>query len=173
MSTATSPPCTFDLAALVTEHQRDIWRYLRYLGASREDADDLTQDTFLVVARSDFQPRSRGETAAYLRTAARNRLLMQRRTEGRRISTVALTAADEVWASYAPEGRSESLVEQLGQCVEGLEGRARSAVAAFYVEGLSREQLAGRLQMTVDGVKTLLRRTRQALRSCIERTLHQ
>ena len=36
-----------DLAELVREHQADVWRYLRYLGADGHDADDLTQETFL------------------------------------------------------------------------------------------------------------------------------
>ena len=34
-----------DLASLVREHQADVWRYLRYLGAAADDADDLTQET--------------------------------------------------------------------------------------------------------------------------------
>jgi hypothetical protein len=33
-----------DVVRLVQAHQREVWRYLRFLGASTELADDLTQN---------------------------------------------------------------------------------------------------------------------------------
>ena len=166
------PPCVeFDLASLVREHQADVWRYLRYLGAAAEDADDLTQETFLAVARAPFELRSRCETAAYLRTAARNQLLMLRRRQGRQICTVEMAAAEDVWAETIVTGDSNEFVDALSRCYETLVGRAREAVDRFYRNGESREQLAARFEISADGVKTLLRRTRASLKDCIERRL--
>ena len=68
-----------ELASLLQAHQVGVWRYLRYLGCDADETDDLVQETFLVVLRKGFEQRSRSETAAYLRTVARNRLLMERR----------------------------------------------------------------------------------------------
>jgi RNA polymerase sigma-70 factor (ECF subfamily) len=161
----------FDLANLVREHQADVWRYLRYLGAAADDADDLTQETFLAIARSPLEQRSRGETAAYLRTAARNQLLMLRRKQGRQICTVELTSAEQVWAEAISTGDSSEFIESLNRCYDALVGRAREAVDRFYREGETREQLAARFGISTDGVKTLLRRTRAGLRDCIERRL--
>jgi RNA polymerase sigma-70 factor (ECF subfamily) len=173
MTAAVSEPpgATFDLANLVREHQADVWRYLRFLGAATEDADDLTQDTFLAIARSPFQQRSRAESAAYLRTAARNQLLMLRRKQGRQICTVELTAADEAWADTMPTGSSDEFLDAMGECCDGLAGRARDAVDKFYRDRKSREDIAAELDMTPDGVKSLLRRTRASLRECVERRL--
>jgi RNA polymerase sigma-70 factor, ECF subfamily len=173
MTAAVSDPAYvgFDLARLVREHQADVWRYLRYLGAAAEDADDLTQETFLAVARAPFELRSRCETAAYLRTAARNQLLMLRRRQGREICTVELTAAEDVWAGTIVAGDSGEFIEALSRCYEAVAGRAREALDRFYREGESREQLAVRFEMSADGVKTLLRRTRAVLKECIERRL--
>ncbi len=166
------PPCVvFDLASLVREHQADVWRYLRYLGATAEDADDLTQEMFLAVARAPFEVRSRAETAAYLRTAARNQLLMLRRRQGRQICTVEMTAAEDVWAETMTTGDSNEFVDALSRCYESLVGRGREAVDGFYRDGESREQLAAKFEMSADGVKTLLRRTRASLKECIERRL--
>lgn len=162
----------FDLAGLVREHQADLWRYLRYLGAAADDADDLTQETFLAMARAPFELRSRGETAAYLRTAARNQLLMLRRRQGRQIGTVELTAAEEVWAEATTNEGFDEFLETLRICCKTLAGRARQAVDRFYRDGCSREQLAAELEISPDGVKTLLRRTRAGLKECIERRLH-
>jgi RNA polymerase sigma-70 factor (ECF subfamily) len=170
MTAVSDPPhVEFDLEVLVREHQADVWRYLRYLGAAVEDADDLAQDTFLAVARAPFEIRSRGETAAYLRTAARNQLLMLRRRQGRAASTVDLAAAEEVWAAVTPEGDSSVQLDALSVCYESLAGRAKEAIDRFYRRGESREEIAAALEVTIDGVKSMLRRTRASLRECIER----
>jgi RNA polymerase sigma-70 factor (ECF subfamily) len=170
MSAVSAPPCVeFDLAVLVREHQADVWRYLRFLGADAEDADDLTQETFLAVARCPFEIRSRGETAAYLRTAARNQLLMLRRRQGREASKVELAAAEEVWAAATPDGDSSAQMEALATCYENLAGRARDVIDRFYRRGESREEIAAAFEVSIDGVKSLLRRTRASLKECVER----
>ena len=40
-----------------------------------------------------------------------------------------------------------------------------------YDEDRSREEIAARLDLTADGVKTLLRRARASLRDCVERKI--
>src|SRR6188472_3760894 len=101
----TSPPQQearpVDLAGLVRRHQATVWRYVRFLGADRAEADDLTQETFLAVARGSFVERDECQTAGYLRTTARNQLIALRRRQHREICTVQLEAADTVWAAAA------------------------------------------------------------------------
>lgn len=156
-----------DLASLVREHQADVWRYLRYLGASANDADDLTQETFLAMSRAAFIERSPPETAAYLRTVARNQLLQARRRAGREIDTVELTVAEQVWKANVSGGFDDYLAA-LNDCLEKLEGRAREVVEQFYRQARSRQEIAEQMKMKPDGVKSLLRRTRGVLRQCIE-----
>jgi RNA polymerase sigma-70 factor (ECF subfamily) len=165
----TNAAATWDLGQLVREHQADVWRYLRYLGASTADADDLVQETFLAVARSRFEKYSRQQTAAYLRTVARNQLLMARRREGHEISTVDLAAAEQVWSTTVDRAGSDGFLAALADCWEQLTGRARAVVDGFYRDQQSREELAEKLEMQPDGVKTLLRRTREVLRQCVEK----
>ncbi len=160
-----------DLAEIVRLHQADIWRYLRYLGAAGADADDLTQETFLALSRSTFEQRSPGETAGYLRKVARNQLLMLRRKQGRALDTVELDAAERVWATTVGTSSMDALLATLAECLETLEGRARQAVDLFYRDSRGRSEVATAMQMKPDGVKTLLRRTRDVLRDCIERKM--
>jgi RNA polymerase sigma-70 factor (ECF subfamily) len=171
---ASPPPSESpDLAALVRTHQSGVWRYVRFLGADRSEADDLTQDTFLAFARSEFRERCERQTAAYLRVVARNQLLALRRRQNREISTVDLEAADSVWAAAAgPDGNLTDYLDALRHCVEQLEGRARHAVDMHYRENYGRESIAAALDMKQDGVKTLLYRTRQILRECVERKIN-
>jgi DNA-directed RNA polymerase specialized sigma24 family protein len=47
-------------------------------------------------------------------------------------------------------------------------GRARQAIDLFYRDNRSRTEIGQTLEMTEDGVKSLLRRTREILRKCVE-----
>jgi RNA polymerase sigma-70 factor, ECF subfamily len=169
---APTPSGPLDLAGLVQAHQTGVWRYVRFLGADRSEADDLTQETFLAFARSEFAERGDRQTVGYLRVVARNQLLALRRKQNREISTVELEAADTVWAAAAgSDGSLNEYLDALRECVEQLEGRSRRAVDLQYRDNAGREVIAAELEMKPDGVKTLLRRTRQVLRDCVERKL--
>jgi RNA polymerase sigma-70 factor (ECF subfamily) len=161
-----------DLASLVRQHQAGVWRYVRFLGADTTEADDLTQETFLALARGGFVERDELQTAGYVRVVARNQLLALRRKQNREIDTVGLEAADSVWAAAAgPDGSLTNYLDALRDCVDQLEGRARQAVDLHYHDHAGREAIATQLGMQADGVKTLLRRTRELLRECIERKI--
>jgi RNA polymerase sigma-70 factor (ECF subfamily) len=157
---------------MVRTHQAGVWRYLRFLGADRTEADDLTQETFLAFGRSEFVERCDRQTAAYLRVIARNQLLALRRKQHREISTVELESAEAVWAAAAgTNGNLTEYLDALRNCLEQLEGRARRAVDMHYRDDAGRDAIATELEMKSDGVKTLLRRTRQILRECVERKI--
>jgi DNA-directed RNA polymerase specialized sigma24 family protein len=108
-----------------------------------------------------------------LRVVARNQLLALRRKQHREVNTFELASADMVWAESAgPDGSLGSYLDALRECVEQLEGRARLAVDLHYRVESGRDAIAAALDMKPDGVKTLLRRTRQVLRECVERKTH-
>ncbi len=180
MPVATQPPAVSPTPAtdpatgltnLVRRHQAELWRYVRYLGAAPAEADDLLQETFLSIARDGFQQRSTAETRGYLRTVARNKLLMLRRKQKREPKAAALEAAEAVWADAARDDGLTGWIDALRECVERLEGRARRAIEMCYRESAGRDAIAAALEMKPDGVKTLLRRTRALLKACVERTL--
>ncbi len=160
-----------EMAALVHAHQAGVWRYLRYLGCCPIEADDLTQETFLVVFRDGFEERSPEQTSGYLRTVARNRLLILRRTQ-KRAPEVDLDAAEAVWAETLGDDGMDDYVVALEDCLEtGVTPRVRRALEMLYRDRLSRREMAEQLEMAVEGVKTLLRRARSTLRECVERKL--
>jgi RNA polymerase sigma-70 factor (ECF subfamily) len=157
------------IGRLVAVHQGDLWRYIRYLGATADEADDLVQETFLALARSGFEERSVPETAALVRTAGRRRLLMLRRKQQREIHAVELDAAETVWAKVHTTGSTDPLLDALRDCVATLDGKAKQIIDLHYTQQLSRSESAKQIGITAEGVKTLLRRTRTALRQCVER----
>lgn len=160
-----------DAAALIRAHQAGVWRYLRYLGAEPALADDLTQETFLAVLRKPFTQLNPTATAAYLRLVARNLFLKTLRRARSRPEEVDLDAAEEVFAQHAGGDGGAAYLDALRQCLQALTGRVREVLERFYGHAASREQLAQTLGMSEDGIKSLMRRARQALRECIERRI--
>jgi RNA polymerase sigma-70 factor, ECF subfamily len=156
-----------DVATLVATHQVEVWRYLRFLGASAELADDLTQETFLQLLRAPFEQRATAATGGWLRTVARNFYIKSFRRPP--FATAELDAIEAAWTGFAGADSGEQRLAQLRQCIDGLTGRARDVVRWHYEERAGRAAIASRLGMGQDGVKSLLRRTRALLRACIER----
>jgi len=166
-----------ELETLVRTHQAEVYRYLRYLGADRETAEDLVQETFLAACRKghpvlhgDLQQR-----AAWLRGVARNQFLnwcRQRRRTPQFVEPEALDRAERIWKDeFLRNGDGFDYVEALRECLKGIPENARGALDLRYAQGKSREEMAGLLKMTQDGIKSLLRRVRTALGDCIRRRL--
>jgi RNA polymerase sigma-70 factor (ECF subfamily) len=161
-----------DLGDLVHEHQADLWRYVRYLGCDTSEADDLVQETFLAMVRKPPQLRAPAAMTGYLRTVARNQLLMLRRRQHRELDTADLELAENVWAEATDHSGLGEWLTALHDCLRtAITERSRKAIDLFYRERMGRAEIARQLSMAPDGVKTLLRRARSALRTCIERKL--
>ena len=159
-----------DAEALVRRHQAAVWRYLRALGAPREVADDVLQDTFVVALQKLGDDRGEAAVGTFLRRTALHLLLRRRRDVARR-ERLLLEAADRLWTRDCVDDGGERWLGALRACLVELPPRARQAVELFYVQDLGREAAAQALGMQPNGIKTLLQRVRGALRLCIERRL--
>jgi len=160
-----------DYEGIVRTHQAALWRYLRFLGCDADTAEDLVQETFLAAFRAAFEPRHAQATSAYLRRVARHRFLNAVRARRARPHFEHLEEAEASWLAWCGPDGGDGRREALRRCLTRLRERARQAVELTYAQGRSRVDVAALLRMTVDGVKTLLRRAREALRTCVEREL--
>ncbi len=166
-TTATDKQTEF--AELVRAHQADVWRYLRYLGCNESEADDLTQESFLAVYRKPPDLADESKWLAYLRTVARNQFLMARRGSKRQLSQLQLDIADEEWAAAMECGGWESYRSALAACLEtALDDDKRRVLNLRYHDRLGWNAIGEQVGLAAEGVKSLLRRARQALRMCIE-----
>ena len=156
-------------AALIARHQADVWRYLRHLGCEASEADDLTQETFLVLLQSPFRERSRQATAAWLRRVAENHFRNSTRSRRRRQASSWIADVNAIWEE--DEAPTDDRLEALADCLGTMDGRSRQMVDLFYRDGMSRRAIADRFDLQENGVKTRLQRVRLALRECVERTL--
>ena len=165
-----------ELETLVHMHQAEIYRYLRYLGADATTAEDLVQETFLAACSSTNPPAAPPAVrCAWLRGIARNRFMDSCRRRKRVVvqaEVESVEQAERVWRDeFLREGDGFDYLEALRNCLAQLPERSRLALDLRYTQSRSREEMARVLQMTGDGIKSLLRRIRAGLADCIRRRL--
>ncbi|MCA8954858.1 MAG: sigma-70 family RNA polymerase sigma factor [Planctomycetes bacterium] len=149
------------------EH-RSVWRFLRFLGAPADLADDLTQEVFLRLCEQPLADQGDAARLAWLRRTALNLFRSAGRRMRRELRAIEPTQLDEVWARITvSDPTGDRHAEALRGCMQRLEGRTREALALRYGEGLGREAIAERLALSPEGVKSLLRRALERLRNCI------
>ena len=149
---------------------RATCRYLLAQGCGIAEAEDLTQDAFAIAWSKGAEGMPPGRRAAFLRTTALNLLRNRRRQRhGREVSLQ--DAVHVLFEEACAADSGEALWEAVARCKEQLAPKARTALELVYEQGCGREQVATRLDLKANGLKTLLQRTRDALRHCVERSL--
>ncbi len=160
---------TLDPQAL-SQHVDRLYRSAWALCGSREDAEDLVQETF---ARVLAKPRVlRGESELYyLMRVLRNTFLTSRRTVARRPMTVA-ALEDVVAADPRPMGQPERALEvqEIYATIAELPEDFRLALVAVDVLGLSYREAARALRVREATITTRLFRARKQIaeRLCAE-----
>lgn len=167
------------LEELIVAHQTELFRYLRFLGADYTIAEDLAQETFLNAYQAANTPDLNNLAArrAWLRRIAHNRFIdyCRRRTRSPvHFSSEHAEAAENFWeAEFYRHDEGFGCLEALEVCLTKLSEKQRALIDSFYAARSSRDEIAGRLGISSDGVKMALRRTRQALADCIQQQLSQ
>jgi RNA polymerase sigma-70 factor (ECF subfamily) len=144
----------------LSQHVDRLYRAAWGLCGSREDAEDLVQETF---ARVLSRPRVlHGDELYYLMRVLRNTFLTSRRTAGRRPVTVA-TLEDVVTADTKPMGRPEQALEiqEVYATIADLPEDFRLALVAVDVLGLSYREAARALRVREATITTRLFRARK------------
>jgi len=143
---------------------------VRILGRSAV-ADEVLQEVYVRVWQraGDFDAGA-SSPITWLATIARNRAL----DEARRGSMRSLDDSPELLQvpgeddPAANHERSEEL-RRLYACLDGLEAERKEIVLLAYYHGLTREEIARRLERPAATVKTWLRRSLAQLKDCLGR----
>jgi RNA polymerase sigma-70 factor (ECF subfamily) len=145
----------------LNQHVDRLYRAAWGLCGSREDAEDLVQETFAKVLT---RPRviHGDDDLFYLMRVLRNTFLTNRRTASRRPQTVA-TLEDVVTADPKPIGRPEQALEiqEVYSTIAELPEDFRMALVAIDVLGLSYREAARALNVREATITTRLFRARK------------
>jgi RNA polymerase sigma-70 factor, ECF subfamily len=145
----------------LSKHVDRLYRAAWGLCGSREDAEDLVQETFARVLSRQRLLHGDDELY-YLMRVLRNTFLTSRRTASRRPVTVA-TLEDVVTADPKPLGRPEQALEiqELYATIAELPEDFRMALVAIDVLGLSYREAARALRVREATITTRLFRARK------------
>jgi RNA polymerase sigma-70 factor (ECF subfamily) len=144
-----------------------LYRAARAWTRSREEAEDLVQET---AARVLARPRMlRGQDElGYLLRALRNTLISQSRTEGRRPATVPLIDEASAGARSSDDPAEAAEIRQVYAAIAELPDEFRDALVAVDVAGLSYGEAATALRLPEGTVTSRLFRARDRVARRLE-----
>jgi len=160
---------------LVKKYDRNVFRIAQHITQNREDAEDVVQDAFLKSYEnlSKFQEQSKFYTWL-VRIAVNEALMRLRRRRPERMVSLdedVKTEEDSMprevadWAPNPEQLYNQSeLQEILGKTIQGLPPSFRTVFVLRDVEGLSTEETAEALDLSIPAVKSRLLRARLQLR---------
>jgi RNA polymerase sigma-70 factor, ECF subfamily len=165
---------------LVKQYDRQVFRIAQHITQNREDAEDVVQDAFLKAYEKLDQFQGNSKFYTWLVRIAVNESLMRlrRRRTGKMVSIDEDVETEEGsmprdLADWSPDpeqlyGQSE-LSEILRKTIQGLPPGFRIVFVLRDVEGLSTEETAETLGLSVPAVKSRLLRARLQLRERLSR----
>ncbi|HEY5660547.1 MAG TPA: RNA polymerase sigma factor [Gaiellaceae bacterium] len=143
------------------DHLDKLYRAAWALSGSREDAEDLVQETYARVLKRPRLIRY-GDDLGYLLRALRNTFLTQKRTESRRLRPVALPDdLDLVADLHAGEPHEALEASEIYAAIAELPDGFRDVLVAVDVAGLSYKETAHALGLREGTVMSRLYRARR------------
>lgn len=165
-------------AALVERHQRRLLGWLFHACGSRDEAEDLAQETFTRAYRKLQLYEGRSSFYTWLCRVAMNLLISQRRRK-RLENQVAREGFDVALSSVGQEPAVDQQMErsEIQQCVQAaiamLDVERRTVILLRDFDGMDYEQIAETLEIPVGTVRSRLHRARLELKSILEQRVGQ
>jgi len=150
---------------LYLRHEDAIRRMFVALGRDPMQAEDLTQETFVMAWRKLGMVRHAAGFGRWLRRVGRN-VLYDRLRAGRRD---AMARGETVASDAALPARADALVERLDidRCIAALPEHYRRAFVLFHVQGYAHRDIAGMLGIPVNTSKIRVHRATLVLRRAL------
>ncbi len=160
---------------LVRRYDRNVFRIAQHITQNREDAEDVVQDAFLKAYQNLGQFQGQSKFYTWLVRIAVNEALMRlrRRRPERMVSLDEDVKTEEdsmprEIADWSPNPEQQytqgELKDILGRTIQGLPASFRTVFVLRDVEGLSTEETAEALGLSIPAVKSRLLRARLQLR---------
>jgi RNA polymerase sigma factor (sigma-70 family) len=149
-------------AALVSRHSAMVLGVCKRVLPTEQDAEDACQAVFLVLANKASSNRWQASVANWLYTTARKVAHNARVASSRRARREGAAAVPEAMVPADPM-TSQELIAALDEELERLPPRYREPLVLCYLEGLTRDEAAGRLGVPEATLKSQLERGRKKL----------
>ncbi len=151
--------------------QRQLFAYIFALLRNLDDAQEVFQQTCLVMWQKYDEFAGRSEFRTWACGIARNKTLQFRDQQRRHQSRFSSAFEDEIAALQmrVPETEIDDRRQALDSCIEKLHARERQLIGDCYGGTRSVAEVAEQLGRSRNSVYNSLRRIRQRLLECIDR----
>lgn len=159
------------LNTLMTRHMRSIYAFALSLSRNPDDAEDLTQETFIrCFTKAHTYKPGRVKVSTWLHTLTRNAAIdafRRRRWTLESESDTLERSLDSFPDSSSPEDALEENDREyiFTTSLNSLPERQRTALLLCYIKGFSNREAAAVLGISLDALVSLLARARRALKS--------
>jgi RNA polymerase sigma-70 factor (ECF subfamily) len=161
-------PEVMDFDSIVEEHSSFVYNVAYRMMGNPEDAEDVVQDAFISAYRAFERFRGESRVTTWLYRITTNAALMKlRKTKLAR--TLNQTGVEDIeiadWSNTPERGAANSeLKAKLREGIDQLEPDLRAVVVLRDVEGLTNQEAAEILDISVSALKSRLHRSRVLLR---------
>lgn len=164
-----------EFVVLMTRHQRRIWWFINSLLPASNDADDVLQETSLVLWRKWDQFDRDREFLPWACGIARLQVfkfVREKKSKRTYLSELVLgEIADIAQHEIQNMVRIENRLTALKECVQSLSEQERTLVRNRYENAWTTQRLAEDLNRPLVTVYKILARTRGKLSDCVNRKL--
>jgi RNA polymerase sigma-70 factor (ECF subfamily) len=162
---------------IVEEYGDFVYNLTYRILGNHADAEDAAQDAFLAAYRNFHRFRGESKVSTWLYRIATNAALMKLRKD-RNPRTLTQTGYDELQLTSPLEGPEKlalnsELRQHLEEGLELLPSNLKTAVVLKDVQGLSNEEAAKVLDISVSSLKARLHRGRVLLRQHLQEYIAQ
>jgi RNA polymerase sigma-70 factor, ECF subfamily len=156
-----------DLCAIVRDHHQAVYGYAFRMAGNQADAEDLTQQTFLMAQQRLGQVREPAKILSWLFSVLRSCYLKSRRKQRPALAVKLDLDMDTVPQPVSPGDIDE---QALPMALEDLPEEFRIVLLMFYFEDCSYKEIAVNLGIPIGTVMSRLARAKGHLRC---RLVHQ
>lgn len=169
------------LEAYIEAYGKDVYAFCLYLTHSRQDADDLYQDTFLKMVEIRGKLELSRNPKSYLLSVAVHIWTNRKRKTAWRQKITGPQVPIEDMAQDPPDGKGSPEEQYITreervmvrQAVQALPEKYRLPVLLFYMEGQKLSEISRILEIPEGTVKTRLYRAKKLLERGLEVVLNE
>jgi len=161
-----------DFQGLVDLHYVALYRFAMSLTGNEVDACDLVQQTFLVWATKGHQLADPSKAKSWLFTTL-HRCFLESRRRSTRFPHLEITEAELELPKVEPELVTHLDAQEVLHLLGQVDAQFQAAVALFYLEDYSYEEISTILEIPLGTVKSRISRGIAQLRELVLRREHQ
>ena len=154
---------------LIDRYRNQVFNFVYRILGSRDDAEDILQDTFMKVYQHLPRYKKQAKFSSYLFTIAHNLSMNRvnyRKRSQMKLDTLAQSGGERSVTDRTPDSqlRENEIATVVHRAIEKLPPKYRAALVLSEFEGFSYKQIGDVLNCSVGTVKSRIFRARDLLR---------